>query len=157
MADLHVVCLEKRDLASAYPLVRSAVGVTPDAWQKFAHRLMGGGGGVLAVRVDGGCLYGLATFRPLDTLRHKRALHVELLVTIDLGSRQSAREVLLDRLRRIAEERACRSLMLTVPARSGPGATQWAKGDFTAPTATLVCELGSSAHHPRTALAASPR
>ncbi|TCJ39082.1 hypothetical protein [Parafrankia sp. BMG5.11] len=157
MADLHVVCLEQGDLASAYPLVRSAAGVTPDAWQKFAHRLMGGGGGVLAVRVDGGCLYGLATFRPLDTLRHKRALHVELLVTIDLGSRQSAREVLLDRLRRIAEERACRSLMLTVPARSGPGATQWAKGDFTAPTATLVCELGSSAHHPRTALAASPR
>ena len=157
MADLHVLCLEEEDLASAYPLVRSAVGVNADAWQEFAHTLLDDGGGVLAVRADAGCLYGLATFRPLDTLRHNRALHVELFVAIDLGTRHSAREALLRRLRRIAEERACRSLMLTVPARSVPGAPQWAKWDFTAPTTMLVCQLRSSEHRPRTALATSPR
>lgn len=115
MPGLHVLCLEGDELARAYPLVRSAVGVASDRWREFAGELIGDGGGVLGAKADAECLYGLATFRPLDTLRHARALYVELLVAIDLGRRHSVRDALHKGLVDVARERNCPSIVVNVP------------------------------------------
>ena len=144
MPDLHVLCLEGDDLALAYPLVRSAARVGPEQWLAFAGELVAGGGGVLGARAEGECLYGLATFRPLDTLRHRRALSVELVVAVELGRRQPVRDVLLRELNTIALERACPSILLTIPAgaRADPCCSWEAKG-YVQETCMLVREVGA--------------
>lgn len=135
MPVLHVLCLPKDELALAYPLVQSAVRIELAQWQEFAREMIDGGGGVLGVRMDAECLYGLAAFRPLTTLRHRRALSVELLVAVDLGRRQRVREALLSRLGEIARARACTSLVLTT---STSARERWKERGFVEETASLV-------------------
>ena len=141
MPVLHVLCLPKDELALAYPLVQSAVRVGLDQWQEFAHELIDGGGGVLGVRVDSDCLYGLAAFRPSTTLRHRRALSVELLVAIDLGRRHCVSEALLARLDEIARTRACTSMVLTTSTSSRES---WKERGFAEKNACLVRNLVAS-------------
>jgi hypothetical protein len=142
MLRLHVLCLEGGDLALAYPLVRSAVRVAPEEWQAFADDLIGGGGGVLGVRADATCLYGLAAFRPQNTLRHRRALCVELLVAIDLGRRQPVRAALQRRLSEIAKERACPNIVLTIPAGThADDCALWKADGYVQETSGLVRQI----------------
>jgi hypothetical protein len=144
MPDLHVLCLEGDDLALAYPLVRSSARVGPEQWMAFAGGLIAGGGGVLGARADGDCLYGLATFRPLNTLRHGRALYVELVVAVELSRRQPVRDVLLHELNRIAHDRACPSILLTIPAGTRAGACgSWQANGYVQETCLLVREVAA--------------
>jgi hypothetical protein len=141
MPGLHVLCLEGDELARAYPLVRSAIGIAPDQWREFASDLIGDGGGVLGAKAEAECLYGLATFRPLNTLRHRRALYVELLVAIDLGRRQSVREALQRGLSEIARERACPSIVVTIPAGTRADiCALWRANGYVRETSALVRE-----------------
>lgn len=144
MPDLRALCLDGDDLALAYPLVRSAARVGPEQWLAFAGELIAGGGGVLGARADGECLYGLATFRPLNTLRHRRTLHVELVVAIELGSRQPVRDVLLGELNRIAHDRTCTNILLTIPAGGRNDAcTNWQARGYVEETCLLVREVAA--------------
>lgn len=157
MLDLHVLQLGEDELALAYPLVRSAVRIDPSYWQDFARALIDDGGGVLGVRVDAKCLYGLATYRSMDTLRHGRALSVELLVSIDLGRRQPVRQVLHRRLDEIARARRCRAVVVTLLAGASPQADpNWGKWGFADATSTLVCQLGADKANDRRAARAIP-
>lgn len=142
MPDLHVLCLEGDDLALAYPLVRSSARVGPEQWMVFAAELIAGGGGVLGARADGDCLYGLATFRPLNTLRHGRALYVELVVAVELSRRRLVRDVLLHELNKIAHDLACPSILLTIPSGARAGACDsWQANGYVQETCLLVREI----------------
>jgi hypothetical protein len=144
MLALHVLCLEGDDLALAYPLVRTAVRVGSEQWLGFASELIVEGGGVIGAKADGKCLYGLATFRPVSTLRHGRALYVELLVAIDLGRRQSVREVLQRNLNAIARERGCPSIVLTVPVGTRADVCEsWQANGYVKETSVLVREVAA--------------
>jgi hypothetical protein len=138
MPVLHVLSLEEDELALAYPLVRSAVQVDPRQWQEFARELIGRGGGVLGVRTDTGCFYGLATFCPLAMLRHPLVLSVELLVAIDLGGRERVHQALLARLDEIAQALGCSNIVLTTSANARG---RWEIRGFEAETAILMRKL----------------
>lgn len=147
MLVLHVRNLTKDELVLAYPLVRSEVHVEPKQWLEFAHDLIDRGGGVLSARADAQCLYGLATFHPLEMLRYRRALSVELIVSIDLGRRQAVRKALLARLGEIARANACESIVLT----TAPNAREaWKEQGYVEASAFLVHKLlardGASPH-----------
>jgi hypothetical protein len=136
MPDFRVFELEERQLAQAYPLVRSATGVTSPRWQDFAHETFVAGGGVLGVETEDGCLYGLAAFRSQDTLRHGAALCVELLVAIDLASGHPVRTALCRRLDMIARDRGLCSII--VSTRPGCLTVGWSDCDLEADTVDYV-------------------
>lgn len=116
MLDLHVLRLDNRQLTEAYPLVRSAARVAPACWHAFAREIIGAGGGVLGAQVDDKCLYGVAAFQPVATLRQGRALHIELLVAIELGGAAPAREALCANLAQIACKLGCESIVFDAAA-----------------------------------------
>lgn len=122
MPDFRVFELEERHLAQAYPLARSATGVTPSRWHAFAQETIAEGGGVLGVETEDYCLYGLAAFRAQRTLRHGEALCVELLVAIDLAGNRPVRAALCEGLDEIARAHglACILVALT-PGCLAPG------------------------------------
>jgi hypothetical protein len=152
MPVLRVRNLTRDELALAYPLVRSEVHVEPTQWLEFAQDLIDRGGGVLGVRADAQCLYGLATFHFLEMLRYRRALSVELIVSIELGRRQAVRKALLARLGEIARAHACESIVLT----TAPNARQtWKEQGYVEASAILVRKQlardGASPHSSRAA------
>ena len=122
MPDFRVFELEERQLAQAYPLVRSATGVTSPRWQDFAHETFVAGGGVLG------------------TLRHGAALCVELLVAIDLASGHPVRTALCRRLDMIARDRGLCSII--VSTRPGCLTVGWSDCDLEADTVDYVRLLG---------------
>ena len=144
MPDLRVLCLEGDDLALAYPLVRSAARVGAGQWMAFVGELIAEGGGVIGARADGECLYGLATFRPLGTLRHRRALYVELVVAIELSRRQPVRDLLLGELNKIAIDHACTSILLTIPAgMRSDVCSSWQASGYVQETCLLLREVAA--------------
>ena len=140
MPDFRVFELEERQLAQAYPLVRSATGVTSSRWQDFAHETIAAGGGVLGVEAEDECLYGLAAFRPQDTLRHGAALCVELLVAVDLASGHPVRTALCRQLDVIARDRGLCSII--VSSRPNCPTVGWSDCDLQADTVDYVRPLG---------------
>ena len=65
MPGVHVSHLTPPELAEAYPLVRASAHVTQASWENFARAIIAAGGGVLGARTSEGCVYGIASFRPL--------------------------------------------------------------------------------------------
>ena len=116
MPQLHVLPLHEHQLALAYPLVRSAVRVTAQRWETFARDLIGSGGGLLAVQADDSCLYGVAAFRQLGSLRHDRCLKVEILVAFELSTLSPVRKSLCDALEMLARENGCQNIVFTMAA-----------------------------------------
>lgn len=116
MPDVHVLSLDERQLAEAYPLVRSAAHVALAEWRAFGLEAIAGNGGVLGARVDDGCIYGVATFAPRAALRHGRALHVEVLIAIELGGSAPVLEALCADLARVARALECQSIVFAGPS-----------------------------------------
>ena len=124
MPSLHVFRLAEHQLTSAYPLVRSKVRVSQTGWEIFAGDLTGAGGGTLGVQVNDECLYGVATFRPLHTLRNGLILDVEVLVVFDLCPATPVRRKLHEGLASIARDLGCCGIRVTVAAPGGDAIRQ---------------------------------
>lgn len=116
MRELHALHLAEHQLARAYPLVRSSVHVSQAGWEGFARSLIADGGGIIGVEVDEDCLYGVATYRPLKTLRHERLLDSEVFVAIDFSPTAPVRRILHERLEQIARSSGCRNIRITMTA-----------------------------------------
>ena len=119
MPGLRVFPLREDQLACAYPLVRSSLHGPQAEWEAFARSVMADGGGVLAVKANGDCLYGVATYRTHDTLRDGLVLDVETLVAVDLSIAAPVRRELHQKLECIARGRGCRSIRITPPRPGG--------------------------------------
>ena len=117
MPDLKVRNLAGRQLADAYPLVRSATRVSQQRWEDFGRELLAGGGGVLAVTAPDGCTHGVAAFRPRPNLLHRQSLDVELFVAFELRGDNRVRERLYDALERLGQGLGCETLTLTTAAK----------------------------------------
>ncbi len=118
MPDLKLIHLNDRDLAEAYPLARSAVRVGLHQWQAFGQKLIAAGGGIIAVQAADSCIHGLATFRPVASLRHDFSLNVEILIAFELGSHGPVRTALCAALDEIGRSKGCRNILFTLSARS---------------------------------------
>lgn len=118
MQDLNVQYLSMKQLARAYPLVRTATRVSQQRWEEFGRELIADGGGVLAVIAPDGCVHGVAAFRPASSLRHEQSLDVEVIVAFELSGDDRVREALCHELERIATARGCKVVNLTVAAKS---------------------------------------
>lgn len=141
MPDFRVFELEERHLAQAYPLARSAAGITAARWHAFAHETIAAGGGVLGIEAEDHCLYGLAAFRVQRTLRHGDALCVELLAAIDLAGNRPVRGALCSRLDEIARARGLASILVTLAPGCPP--LGWTNGDLVADTIGYMRQLAS--------------
>jgi hypothetical protein len=150
MPDFRILLLDERQLAEAYPLVRSATDVSPDRWKKFARELIASGGGVLAVQAADSCLHGVAAFRQVGTLRHELSLQVELLAAFELSRLAPVRKALCAALEDLARRKGCRNILFTVAAdaagqaRSGLHASLEARGARLA-TVSMVQKLAGEA------------
>lgn len=117
MSELVVKPLEPSRLTEAYPLVRSAVHVSHERWQSYARKLIAAGGAVLAVAGAEGPLFGLAAYRGIASLRHGRALQVELIVAFELSRLAPVRRLLRDALEVAARADGCDSIIYTLGAK----------------------------------------
>jgi hypothetical protein len=146
MPDLRLLRLEERQLSEAYPLVRSATHVDETSWIAFARRLILAGGGVLAVKAQDNCTYGVAAFRLLGTLRHGACLQVEIMVAFELSRHAPVRKALCAALEEIAREEECRAIVFTMAASShanpfSASRISWERLGFQMETVAFVQEL----------------
>jgi len=139
MPDFRVFEMEERHLAQAYPLARSAAGITSSRWQEFARDTIAAGGGVLGAQAEDSCLYGLAVFRVQRTLRHGEALCVELLAAVDLAPNRPVRAALCTRLDAIARLRGLASILVTLTP--GCPVIRWNDGELVAETLGYLRQL----------------
>ncbi|GGE00237.1 hypothetical protein GCM10011515_20050 [Tsuneonella deserti] len=146
MPDFRVFELEERHFALAYPLARSAAGVSLPRWQAYARQVTLQGGGVLGVESQDDCFYGLAAFRTQETLRHGPALSVDVLAAIDLSSDRPVRSVLCTRLDEIARERGLDSIILTL--RPGRVSAGWNGCELAADTIGYLRSLAGPSARP---------
>lgn len=157
MSQAQVLLLDEHQLDWAYALVRASAGVSRSCWRAFASDALAQGGGVIGVQFDAQCLYGIAAFRPLATLRYGCALHVELFVAIDLSSAAPVREALCTELVRVARDRGCESLIVAMTGADGPTRSrlrlEWEDAGFRAETVEFVRRVTPSADQMATASA----
>lgn len=130
MPEFRVVELAERDLAQAYPLARSAAGVSSSRWSGYGQQVMAAGGGVLGVGSAGPCLYGLAAYRLQETLRYGPVLSVDLLAAIDVSSARPVRATLCSGLDAIARKRGLNNIILA--SRPGCSPADWIGGELVA-------------------------
>lgn len=101
----------------AYPLIRRSARVAAEDWSKFGYRLAEQGGGVLAVRAEGGQVHGIAAYLPVANLRHGKALRVEAIAAFELGHVSLVRNRLSSALDSLAREQGCQVVLITLDAK----------------------------------------
>jgi hypothetical protein len=121
MPRLTVTELERDELAKAWPLVRAvSASRGVEEWEQSASELIARGGGVIGVVAQDGCLHGVATYRPIGDGKGGRILYLETLVTFELSRRAPVRQLLCDRLERLASVLGCDSIAVSMPVGSLP-------------------------------------
>jgi len=149
MQHFTVECLGADRLERVYPLIRAATRVTLARWKEFGRELLAAGGGVLAVTAPDKCIHGAAAYRPSGNLRHERSLEVEVIVAFDLRGNDQVRALLCRELERIAAERRCNALNLTVAGKSAEPSSSVRSGlerlGHRLETANFVQELSGEA------------
>jgi hypothetical protein len=121
MPRLTVIDLERDELAKAWALVRAVSASTGvEEWEESASELIARGGGVIGVVAQDGCLHGVATYRPIGDGKGGRILYLETLVTFELSRRAPVRQLLCDRLERLASVLGCDSIAVSMPVGSLP-------------------------------------
>lgn len=142
MSQFTVCPLEADRIREAYLLVRSAAAVSEESWVAFARAQSEQGAGVLAVLAEDDHVHGIATYRALDTLRYKRCLFVEVIVTFELMPGAPVRKALCAALDAVARNLGCLSLIFTVkttePGDAISRKTAWKKLGFKAETIGFV-------------------
>ena len=122
--------LQEDQFDAVYPLVRiAAPKLSSDDWRHFARRLLTGEGGILTVASGDGPPYGMAVYRVEYSLRHGRALQVELIVTFEINRQAPARAALCEMLELIGYAKDCENLMLST-ASKGYAASHSPKADL---------------------------
>lgn len=107
--------LTREQLASAWPLVRAAgAALDLDRWLKAGRRLLGKGGGILAVATDEGTLHGVATFEPVEEAAAGKVLRVDTLVTFEFSRRAPVRTALCDALEKLGAALGCDAVAVNV-------------------------------------------
>jgi hypothetical protein len=117
MPKLLVSNLEPERMAEAYPLIRRMARVEPDRWEAFGRHLVSQGGGVLAVRAEDERVHGVAAYLPVASLKHGHALRVEAIAAFELGHVSSVRNALSAALDRLAREKGCEVVTISLDAK----------------------------------------
>lgn len=138
--------LEPAQMAEAYPLIRRSARVSPEEWERFGHKLVDQGGGVLAVRAEDRQVHGVAAYLPMASLKHGKALRVEAIAAFEFGHVSLVRNALSNALDRLAEEKGCQVVMFSLDAKglSSPGSRRrrgWESLGLTAETIEFVRHL----------------
>lgn len=146
MPKLFVSNLEPGQMAEAYPLIRRSARVSPEEWEKFGRKLADQGGGVLAVRAEDRQVHGVAAYLPVASLKHGKALRVEAIAAFELGHVSLVRNALSTALDRLAEEKGCQVVMISLDAKglSSPRSRRrlgWESLGLTAETIEFVRHL----------------
>jgi hypothetical protein len=134
-------------MAEAYPLVRRTAGVGPERWEKFGRELAAQGGGVLAAFAEDSRVHGIAAYLPVISLKHGNALRVEAIAAFELGHVSLVRNALSAALDRLAREKDCGVVMISLDARGlfSPRSRRrrgWEALGLTADTIEFVRQLG---------------
>jgi hypothetical protein len=117
MSSLVVKELELDRMAEAYPLIRRTARVSSDQWTKFGRDLVSKGGGVLAAFAEDGRVHGVAAYLPVISLKHGQVLRVEAIAAFELGHVSIVRNVLSSALDKMARQRGCDVVMISLEAR----------------------------------------
>lgn len=113
MLRLSVYPLPDERVDEAYPLVRAVTKISPRRWAAYARLLKRQLGKVLAA-IDGeGNIYGVATCRSGNTLRHQQSLIVDLIAAFELGPEANVKARLCEALKGEAEARGCKTLVIS--------------------------------------------
>jgi hypothetical protein len=117
MPRLIVSELEADCLSEAYPLIRCLAGVEPGQWTCFAEHLLAQGGGVFVARAEDGSVHGVAGYVVSNSLKHGRALRIEVLAAIELGHTPLVREALHSAVDDLARRMACSVVLYNLDAK----------------------------------------
>lgn len=117
MPRLLVSKLEPERMADAYPLIRHLAWVGNAQWEMFARQLADKGGGVLAVEAEDGHIHGVATYLPVTSLRHGKALRVEAIAAFELGHASPVRNLLSAALDELARSEGCSAVMVSLDSK----------------------------------------
>lgn len=108
-------------LLDAWPIIRSSGAYArSDWWLTDAARLIGDGGGVLAVRAADGIVHGIATYRLGRDRRFERILWVQSIITFELRRRAAARRALRDALDELSRKLECKGVEMRDRFRAKP-------------------------------------
>jgi hypothetical protein len=117
MVQFEIEHLSANQLMEAWPIVRmSDTYAHADWWAREAAELIDRGGGVLAVRVPGGDIQGVATYEVVKKALLGRVLAVGALITFELSRRAPARRALCDAIDQLGTAFDCRSLIVPLPS-----------------------------------------
>lgn len=117
MPRLIVSELEADCLAEAYPLIRCLAGVEADRWIGFAEDLLARGGGFLVARAEDGRVHGVAGYILSNSLKHGKALRIEVLAAIELGHTPLVREALSSAADSLARKMGCSVVVYNLDAK----------------------------------------
>lgn len=110
---------------TAFGLVRIALPGTRLAdWQNYVRSLMVSGGAILALTAPDGGIHALASYMPEVSLRHGRALRVDLFIAFELSRTAPARKALCEGLQTLAKGLGCSTVLYTLDSRGLPNDTQ---------------------------------
>lgn len=116
---LHVRPLMASQFRQAFPLIRLMVPhLTLDSWVCYAEALCrgdSGAGGIVSAQGEDGYIYGLVCYRVAPSPQLGRTLVVEHFVALDLFDGSAAIRALIDAIERIARDRHCARVHLTLP------------------------------------------
>lgn len=104
-------------MAEAYPLIRCLGHIELEHWEEFGRRLTEQGGGVLAVRAEDKCIHGVAAYLPIASLKHRRALRVEIIAAFEFGHSLLVRSTLSTALDDLAREKKCDVVMVSLDVK----------------------------------------
>ena len=118
MLQFTVQQLTREQLASAWPLVRAGGAILDlDRWLEAGRRLLGNGGGILAVATGEGALHGVATYETVEEVAAGKVLQVDTFVTFELSRRAPVRAVLCDALERLGAALGCDAVSVSADNR----------------------------------------
>lgn len=151
MPRLLVSKLETERMADAYPLIRHLAWVGNAQWEMFARQLADKGGGVLAVEAEDGHVHGVATYLPVTSLKHGKALRVEAIAAFELGHASPVRNLLSAALDELARSEGCAAVMVSLDSKGMLSANSkrrcsWESLGLTAETIEFVRRIDSDSN-----------
>ena len=129
MPIFSVVDIDEKLFDAAYPLVRAvAPEVSAEHWLVYARKVRMRGG-LLGLIGAENALFGLLTYRNVESLRRGRIFYVDNFVTFELNRAAPGRKALCEAAEALARKQGCAAVEIRLDSRGyGDGGTAKSQG-----------------------------
>ncbi|MBT3558942.1 MAG: hypothetical protein HN644_05450 [Rhodospirillales bacterium] len=107
--------LHDDEVLTALPLMQMChPHLTLDSWQEKAKELKANGGGVVAVKYENGCIYGILVFEMRCLPCGDKIISATDIISLKLTGQENCRSRLLDWIDEFAQKTACKRVEINL-------------------------------------------